>query len=206
MNTEHTFRAAFWTLVILVIVMRLWFAFRVSQAGERLLPDRAAIQREGWGFVMRCVLSIFLVALVSLLCLHRVSLRGFGLALPDWLRWAGFALGLASLGLWTWTHVALGQLWSAQLQLHADHHLVITGPYARVRHPMYTAILGWLLGLGLVTANWIPLAFTALVAVFLGLRAPREEQMMLERFGDQYRQYMKRTGRFLPVPCSSREM
>jgi len=64
---------------------------------------------------------------------------------------------------------------------------------------MYTAILGWLVGLGLVIANWIPLAVTALVAIFLGLRVQREEQMMVERFGDEYREYMKRTGRFLPL-------
>jgi protein-S-isoprenylcysteine O-methyltransferase Ste14 len=179
--------------------MRVWFAFRVWQSGERLLPNRAAIQREGWGFVIRCSLLFVLIALVLFLCLHRVTWRSFALALPHWLRWAGFALGLASLGLWTWTHAALGQLWSAQLEIRAAHRLITTGPYARVRHPMYTAILGWLVGLGLVIANWIPLAVTALVAIFLGLRVQREEQMMVERFGDEYREYMKRTGRFLPL-------
>jgi protein-S-isoprenylcysteine O-methyltransferase Ste14 len=120
------------------------------------------------------------------------------LPLPFWLRWTGFALGLASLGLWTWTHVALGTLWSAQLQLRANHRLVASGPYALIRHPMYTAILAWATSLGFVIANWIPIIFAVWVAVILVARVSREEQMMLEQFGDPYREYMKRTGRFLP--------
>jgi protein-S-isoprenylcysteine O-methyltransferase Ste14 len=55
-----------------------------------------------------------------------------------------------------------------------------------------------MVSLGLLIANWIPLAFTALVAVYLWLWVQREEQMMLERSGDEYREYMKRTGRFFP--------
>jgi protein-S-isoprenylcysteine O-methyltransferase Ste14 len=63
---------------------------------------------------------------------------------------------------------------------------------------MYTAILGWAVSLGLVVANWAPLIFAVFVAIILVTRVPREEQMMLERFGDEYRDYMKRTGRFFP--------
>jgi len=131
--------------------------------------------------------------------LHRLSARQLALPLPVWLRCVGIALGLASLGLCTWTHVALGRLWSAQLQLRTAHRLVTDGPYSRIRHPMYTAIFGWIVSLGLVMVSWIPLIIAAWVAVIFATRAPREEQMMLERFGDEYRAYMKRTGRFFPL-------
>jgi protein-S-isoprenylcysteine O-methyltransferase Ste14 len=138
MSTEKSFQIAFWVLLGLMLLMRVWFAFRVWPAGERLLPDRAAIHREGWqGFAVRCVLFLLLVALVLSLCFHRANLRWFVLPLLGWLRWAGFALGLASLGLRTWTHAALGRFWSAQLQLRAAHRLITSGPYARIRHPMY---------------------------------------------------------------------
>jgi protein-S-isoprenylcysteine O-methyltransferase Ste14 len=56
----------------------------------------------------------------------------------------------------------------------------------------------WVASLGLVMANWIPILFAVLAAVFLVARVPQEEQMMLEQFGDEYREYMRRTGRFLP--------
>jgi protein-S-isoprenylcysteine O-methyltransferase Ste14 len=65
---------------------------------------------------------------------------------------------------------------------------------------MYSAILGWLMSLGLVTANWIPFVFAALSALNFMLRIQGEEQMMLQQFGDEYREYMRRTGRFRPAP------
>lgn len=63
---------------------------------------------------------------------------------------------------------------------------------------MYTAILGWLMSLGLVSGSWIPFVLTALAALNFVLRIGPEEQMMLQQFGDEYREYMKRTGRLLP--------
>jgi len=199
MNTEVGFRIAFWVLVALVLVMRAYFAFRVRQAGERVMPDRAAVEREGRGmFVIRVVAFLLLIAVLVLYGIHHPWMRALDLRLPGWLRWAGFALGLASLGLWTWTQAALGTMWSAQLQLREKHHLVTTGPYARMRHPLYTAMCIWSIGVALVTANWIFVAMAVMVMAVLIARVPREEQMMIEQFGDEYRQYIKRTGKLFP--------
>jgi protein-S-isoprenylcysteine O-methyltransferase Ste14 len=117
---------------------------------------------------------------------------------PGWLRWVGFAVGLVGLALWTWTQAALGKEWSPQLQLRGEHHLVTTGPYARVRHPLYTGMLGWGAGVALVTANWVFAVMAVAVIVGIMARVPREEQMMIEEFGEEYRAYMKRTGMFFP--------
>ena len=196
MNTERFFRLAFWVLIGLTVVMRSWFAIRAKQAGERLLPDRVSIIREGWALVcIRAMIFLLLVALVVMAFVHPFDWR---LPLPRGWRWTGLVLASASLGLWFWTHETLGRFWSAKLRVRDDHRLIVSGPYARVRHPMYSAIVGWAAGLGLLIASWLPLAFAALAAVlFLG-RAPREEKMMIEQFGDEYRAYMKTTGRFLP--------
>ena len=199
MNSEGTFRLAFWALIGLTILMRTWFALRVRRAGEPLWLDRASIRREGWLVQgLRLLLLLILVAVIVLSALNPPWKAKLHFFLPIWARWTGFAAGLASLGLWTWTHLALGTLWSAQLQLRANHRMVTSGPYSRVRHPMYTAILAWLASLGLVIANWIPIIFAFWMMVFLVARVPREEQMMLEQFGEEYREYMRRTGRFLP--------
>jgi len=56
-----------------------------------------------------------------------------------------------------------------------------------------------MISLGLVAANWIPFVFVALGALNFLLRIQGEEKMMLQQFGDEYREYMKRTGRLLPV-------
>jgi len=199
MNTEKAFNAIFWALFVLMFLLRFWFGFRVWLTGERLLPDRAALQREGFWTVTLDRLFSLLVAAVVLLWFLGNSLRSLAFPAPDWLRWAGIGLGMTSVGLFAWTHVVLGRFWSTTLQLRRDHRLITAGPYARIRHPMYSAILGWLMSLGLVGANWTAFVLAALGTLIVLLRTQGEEKMMLEQFGDEYREYMKRTGRLLPV-------
>jgi protein-S-isoprenylcysteine O-methyltransferase Ste14 len=200
MNTDDMFSIMFWTLLASMLMTRGWFSFRVWRTGERVLPDRAAKQREGfWARAVEALFSLLLVALILHFCFRGGGLRGFAFPAPLWVRWAGLALGITSVGLFAWTHVVLGRFWSTALQLRDEHRLITAGPYARIRHPMYTAILGWLTSLGLVAGSWAPLIFAALSALNFMLRIPPEEKMMLQRFGDEYRAYMKRTGRLLPV-------
>jgi protein-S-isoprenylcysteine O-methyltransferase Ste14 len=198
-STETIFRLAFWVLLAGVLVMRIVFALRVRRAGERVMPNRQAVEREGKGmFAFRVLIGCLLLAWLVVYAINPPWLEALSVPLPDWLRWAGFALGLASLGLWTWTQVALGKEWSPQLQLRDEHHLVTTGPYTRVRHPLYTAMIGYGIGLALVTANWVFIVLAVVMIAGSVARLPREEQMMIERFGEEYTAYMQRTGRFFP--------
>jgi protein-S-isoprenylcysteine O-methyltransferase Ste14 len=199
MTAEAVFRIAFWVLFGGVLVMRLYFSLRVRQAGERVMPDREAVEREGHAmFGVRVVMFLLLIAWLVLYAINPSWMGVLSVPLPDWLRWAGFAVGLASLVLWTWTQAVLGKEWSPQLQLRGEHHLVTTGPYARMRHPLYTAMFGWGVGVALVTANWVFVVMAVAVIGGTVARIPREERMMIEEFGEEYKAYMKRTGRFFP--------
>jgi len=199
MAAESILHIAFWVLFGGLLVMRVYFSLRVRQARERLMPDREAIKREGRGmFAARVVAFLFLIVLLVLYALNSPWIEALSIPLPGWLRWAGFALGLVSLALWTWVQASLGKEWSPQLQLREEHHLVTTGPYARVRHPLYTAMLGVGTAFALVTANWVFVLLAVAMIAGLVARIPREEQMMLEQFGEEYKAYMQRTGRFFP--------
>jgi protein-S-isoprenylcysteine O-methyltransferase Ste14 len=199
MATETIFRIAFWILLAGVLIMRITFAIRVRRSGERIMPDGQAVEREGRGmFTIRVLMGCFLLAWLVAYAINPPWMEALSIPLPDWLRWAGFALGLASLGLWTWTQVALGKEWSPQLQLREEHHLVTMGPYARVRHPLYTAMFGYVAGLALVTANWVFIILVVATIAGTVARVPKEEQMMIEEFGEDYMDYMRKTGRFFP--------
>ncbi len=79
-----------------------------------------------------------------------------------------------------------------------EHSLVTSGPYAWVRHPFYdTAALGTM-AISLIAANWFILLTGFLVVALLIVRTKTEEEKLLARFGDSYREYMERTGRFIP--------
>ena len=73
-----------------------------------------------------------------------------------------------------------------------------TGPYARVRHPLYTAMFGLGAGFALLTANWVFALMAAVVVAGLMARVGKEERMMIAQLGSEYTEYMRRTGRFLP--------
>ena len=205
MDSEAGFRFLFYILLFGVMAMRIYFSRQVARSGERLLPDQAAVNREGrLSFAARMILFFGLFALLVLYVLNVPWTAALSLPFPGWLRWLGFFLGLLSLALWIWAQAALGIQWSPQLQLREEHHLVTSGPYAYIRHPIYTAMFGYGIGLALVTANWVFIVLAALIFPFLFARVPREEQMMVNRFGDAYREYARRTGRY--VPGIGREM
>lgn len=131
-------------------------------------------------------------------------------AFTPWLRFAGYVLPVRArlagviiyaFGVWLlWcSHAHLGRHWSATVAVGQEQRLVTSGVYALVRHPMYAA--HFLLGIGqaLAIANWLlgPPNLVLFTAICL-LRVGREESAMVSYFGDEYRAYMKRTGRLLP--------
>jgi len=199
MASEQLFRILFWILILGVLMMRIVFTLRVRLAGERVMPDRAAVQREGMAaFLVRVVGGFLVFGLLIAFAVQPAWLAELSIPFPDVLRWLGFLLGLAGLGIWIWAQIALGKEWSPQLQLREKHRLVTAGPYARMRHPIYSGMIVWVGGLVLLTANWIFVAFAVLMCGMFVARVPKEEQMMIDEFGEEYREYMKRTGRVFP--------
>ena len=116
-----------------------------------------------------------------------------------WQAWIGDAVFAASLWLFHRTHKDLGRNWSVTLEVRDQHTLVTSGVYSRVRHPMYSAFWLWALAQALLLPNWIagPAGLIGFGTLFL-LRVGREEALMIETFGDDYRRYMARTARILP--------
>lgn len=119
--------------------------------------------------------------------------------LPAWAQWLGVVVGVASLPLIAWVQWALDTNFSTILHVREDHTLITRGPYRWVRHPMYTVLYVWEIAILLLTRNWfiggfILVALTLIVVT----RLQKEEAAVVEKFGDEYRAYMQRTGRFLP--------
>lgn len=198
--SETIFRLAFFVLLTALLAMRVYFMIKVRRSGGRITPDEQAVHREGGRgvLIIRVVVFFALIAFLVMYLAGAAWIEAFSFPLPTWLRWAGFALGMISVVFWIWVQIHLDTQWSAQLQLKKNHHLVTTGPYAYIRHPLYLGMFGWCISLPLLTANWIFLVICSLTIVALLWRVPKEEQMMIEAFGDEYRAYMHHTGRFVP--------
>ena len=126
--------------------------------------------------------------------------------LPEWSGWIGTAVFAGSvLMLWR-SHADLGRNWSATLQILGQHSLITTGVYRYIRHPMYTAHLLWAIAQGLLLSNWLAgWAFLVLSVPLYIVRIPKEEQMMLDHFGEEYRAYQSQTGRLIPCKIVNRK-
>jgi len=110
----------------------------------------------------------------------------------------GLALTAAGIGFAIWARYTLGTNWSSKITIKVDHELIRSGPYARIRHPIYTGILLALAGSALAMAEprgWLAVAL-ALFAFYL--KASREEQMLAQEFGERFAEHRQHTGFLLP--------
>jgi protein-S-isoprenylcysteine O-methyltransferase Ste14 len=120
-------------------------------------------------------------------------------SLPRWFSLVGVLLFIVALWLLGKGRSELGQNFSLRMEIGEKQTLVKQGVYRYIRHPIYAGFWLWGIAQPLLLHNWI--AGFAMLATFLPLyfvRVPREERMMLGRFGEGYREYMNQTGRILP--------
>jgi protein-S-isoprenylcysteine O-methyltransferase Ste14 len=118
--------------------------------------------------------------------------------LPDWLRWAGIGLGVLGGALLVWTLRTLGPNLTDTVVTRERHTLVTGGPYRWVRHPFYDAVGLAIVANSLAAANWFLMLTGGLAWILMVVRSRREEERLLARFGDPYRAYTERTGKFIP--------
>ena len=120
-------------------------------------------------------------------------------SLPEWVRWAGVALGVLMIPSAQWVFRSIGKNVSETILTKERHELVSSGPYRWIRHPLYAMGIGVFLSVALMAANWFILLFALIVTALIRLVViPLEERELLRKFGDDYREYMARTGRLLP--------
>ena len=189
---QNILAAALAGLAILRIYYRIKSgAFRESQFTER---------ESNWFLVLGIPTSLTWLGSLLVWIANPEWMRWSALSLPTWLRWSGAGLMVFALVAWGWVHHTLGTNFSPTLVVRNHHQLVRHGLYRWVRHPMYSAFFLFELGICLLTASWfIGLIGNLLILLIVVLRVPEEEAMMIETFGDQYREYMKHTGSLIPL-------
>lgn len=120
-------------------------------------------------------------------------------SLPVWVNVLGIVTFAIALYLFWRSHHDLGKNWSPTLQVRENHTLITNGIYQSIRHPMYTAIWLWSIAQSLLLTNWIA-GLSGMIAfgTLYFLRVGNEENMMVEKFGEQYQAYRQKTKRLVP--------
>lgn len=192
------------TLHIVLSVLYLLFLFErgyFQAKGMRVSGELATIKES-----RRKTATIVLLFLVgqswvigSLIYLMKPTIMQWTcFPIPSWTRWFGAAMTVSGMALEFSTQLYLGKNYSTTLHTSEGQSLVTRGPYRYVRHPMYTALVTLGIGLGLLSTSWYYLVPFVATGIVIAFRTRREEEALLERFGDEYIQYARATGRFFP--------
>lgn len=195
MNAEIPFRSL---LPLIIVIFALHRGYYVKYHSK---PETATVKKREEGLVSRIAGLLGMAGLASMLVyvVNPNWLAFASLSLPVWLRWAGASIALLGFALLQWAQVTLANSWSDTPRIMKGQSLITSGPYRVIRHPIYTAFILILGSTLLVSSNWlIGLCWAGMTILEVVSRISFEEALMLEYFGDQYREYMKKTGRLFP--------
>jgi protein-S-isoprenylcysteine O-methyltransferase Ste14 len=180
------FAALFWTLVITWVLSEL-FVGRLGLGAGSMRSDR------GSALVVVAAVDVGLVLALVFAALGWLPIGA------EWARWLGLLLMAAGLALRVFSILWLGPMFTRFVQIVPSHRLVTNGPYRFVRHPTYSGLLLFLLGMGLALGSWLSVAaLTILPVAGILYRIRIEERVLLAAFGEEYRVYMQKVGRLLP--------
>lgn len=193
MTNEAIFRLVATVVFVANLTISLYFRHRAERQGGQL--NKAEGQR--------LLLPLRLLGLVGLLPLFGYMINPDWVAwarfdLPTWVRWGAAVLAIGTIPLIYAIFSTIGNNISPTEATRTNHRLITSGPYRWIRHPLYTFGALFIVALTLLTAIWW-LGLTLLPGLLaLFWRVRYEEANLIARFGDEYRAYMRRTGRFLP--------
>jgi protein-S-isoprenylcysteine O-methyltransferase Ste14 len=115
-----------------------------------------------------------------------------------WLAWLGSALCAAGVLFAIWARRTIGKDWSAEVQIKEGHQLIRSGPYAHIRHPIYTGLLLATFGTALLAGEYRGLLAVLLFLVGFTRKARKEESFLAAEFGPAFEEHRRHTGFYLP--------
>lgn len=186
------FEVVYW--VALVVEMDIRTPINKQRRKEAMSERRVTLQEKTLLFLL--LLGMFILPLI-----YSTStwLDFANYSLPSWAGWVGVAVMIGAILVFWRAHADLGLNWSPSLEIREKHELITRGIYGVIRHPMYASQWLWVIAQPLLLQNWLAGIVNLVIFIpFYFMRVKAEEALMLDSFGEQYREYMKKTGAVLP--------
>ncbi len=184
------FYESFFPVVWILFLLYWQIKAANTKTTQRLEPAASRILR----------VLIFMIAIVILSTTHIPLPWLYRQLWPAglWPFWLGAAITIAGLLFAVWARVHLGRNWSRSVTIKQGHELINTGPYAVVRHPIYTGILTGFLGMAIAVSQVRGFIAFALIFLALWIKLSIEEQWMRSQFGEAYGAYARQTAALVP--------
>lgn len=194
MQDESWFRLALVIVILISMAIGIPHRLKAAASGERI-----SHKEEGYLFAATLRFAGLLLWISTLAyLLYPTSVAWASVPIPSWLRAFVVIVAIASTALFYWTLSSLGKNLTDTVVTRKDAVLVTHGPYRWVRHPFYVCAALLMASVTVLAANWQIGIGSVLVLTLLAIRTPKEERMLIQRFGDEYRRYMQLTVKFFP--------
>jgi protein-S-isoprenylcysteine O-methyltransferase Ste14 len=180
------------------IIRVCWILFSVIWLLAAFATKQTVYRENGWQrlrYLIPILLGGFLLAKG-----HRMSDPLSHRVIPhvDALAWIGMVLCVAGLAFCIWARFTLGRNWSGVVTLKGGHELITSGPYALVRHPIYTGMLAMIVAAVIVLGHVAGIIGLPLIFLSFWVKLRSEEKLMLEKFPNEYAAYQQRVRRLIP--------
>jgi len=190
MNTNHM---SLWQIEMLP-----WYAFLIVWIAAALRSKPAKTVEPLAARIFTGAVTAAAFVLLFNASFHMGVLRHRMLPSGPAQEWTGIVLTFAGAVIAIWARLILGGNWSAMVTVKVGHELIRSGPYAYVRHPIYSGLLLAVIGTAIEIAEWRGLLAIVLASIALLLKAQREERFLTGEFGENYAQYRQGTGLLVP--------
>ena len=203
MTNELLFRTIFTVLWLVFIANLSWVRYSSRQPKSESSIDQRSRRETGLHIVALALFAPFWFGGIILYILLPSWIMFLSIPLPDSFRLVMVGVTALSIPFTLWAYRTLGKNWVHALEpsrfvRRENEKLVTSGPYSYVRNPIYFGSFTFIIALALVAANWLLLLpALVLVAIIYG-QIGKEELMLIDKFGDEYREYTKRTPRLIP--------
>lgn len=181
-----------WSVLILWVLFGGYWAYSSLQARQTQRAEAKTSRFIHLGLVLFAIVLI--------------GFGGFGIGLLTWkilpqsgpVEIAGITITALGLLFAIWARVHLGTYWSGTITIKADHRLIRTGPYALVRHPIYTGLLVGIMGTAIVMGELRGVLAVVLIFIAYFRKINIEETWLVERFGTEYSEYRQGVKALIP--------
>jgi len=200
---ELLFRAIFIVLWLIFITNLTWVRYSARGSTGKQSIDQTAQDERRIHIVALALFGPFWFGGIILYAILPGWIAFLSISLPDWFRVIMVGVTALSIPLTLWGYRTLGKNWvhaldPSKFQQRKREALVTSGPYHYVRNPIYLGAFTFIIALALVAANWLLLLPALVLITIIYRQIDKEEAMLIDRFGDEYREYMKRTPRIIP--------
>jgi len=199
---ELLFRAIFTALWLIVIANLAHVRYATREPADKLIDHKGRHDRRTHIVVM-AFLASFLFGGIILYAILPSWIAFLSIPLPAWFRFIMGCVAALTIPFTLWGYWTLGKNWVHALEPskfieRKEENLVTGGPYRYVRNPIYLGDFTFGIAAALLASNWLILLPEAFIVILVYGQIDGEERMLMERFGDEYREYVKRTPRFIP--------